>query len=48
MKDSKTYKVRIFEDGKISYDIEITTENLEWSMEQYERNRAPLTWEIIE
>jgi len=48
MKDSKTYKIRIFEQGVVSYDIEITTENLEWSMEQYQRNRAPLTWEIIE
>ena len=45
---SKNYKIRIFEGGKVSYDIELTTDDLEWSMEQYQRNRDFLTWEIIE
>ena len=45
---SKNYKIRIFEGGRVSYDIELTTEDLEWSMQQYQRNRDFLTWEIIE
>lgn len=45
---NKTYKIRIQEHGSVSYDIEITTDNLEWSMEQYQRNRDFFTWEIIE
>lgn len=45
---SKNYKIRIFEGGQVSYDIEITTDNLEWSMEQYQRNRDFLTWQIVE
>lgn len=30
------------------YEIKIETDRLEWSMEQYQRNRHPLTWRIIE
>jgi hypothetical protein len=30
------------------YIIELTTDSIEWSMEQYQRNRQPLTWKIIE
>jgi len=45
---NKTYKIRIQEHGSVSYDIELTTEDLEWSMEQYQRNRDFFTWEIIE
>ena len=26
----------------------ITTDDLSWSMNQYQRNRLPLTWEIVE
>jgi len=29
------------------YEIELETDRLEWSMEQYQRNREPLTWEVI-
>ena len=45
---SKNYKIRIFEGGRVSYDIELTTKDIEWSMDQYQRNRKPFTWEIIE
>jgi len=27
--------------------IEIETDDLEWSMEQYQRNRKPLKWELV-
>ena len=43
----KEYKIKItFLDGS-SEIIELTTDRLEWSMEQYQRNREPLNWEII-
>jgi|TARA_A100001515_G_scaffold112006_2_gene93105 hypothetical protein len=29
------------------YEIELETDDIEWSMEQYQRNREPLEWEII-
>jgi len=29
------------------YVIEITTDNIEWSMEQYQRNRQPLNWKLL-
>lgn len=48
MKDSKTYKLEIkYLNGEIDL-IELTTDRLDWSMEQYQRNREPLTWNIIE
>ena len=28
--------------------VEIHTEDLEWSMKQYQRNRQPLTWELLD
>lgn len=29
------------------YTIELETNDLEWSMEQYQRNRQPLTYKVI-
>ena len=34
--------------GGERYTIELTTDNIEWSMEQYKRNREPLTYNILE
>jgi hypothetical protein len=50
----KTYKIEITpltetmgrEDAP--YTIEIKSDNINWSMEQYQRNRAAFTWEIKE
>ena len=50
----KTYKIEITpltetmgrEDAP--YNIELTTDNIEWSMEQYQRNRDAFNWEILE
>lgn len=50
----KTYKIEITpltetmgrEDAP--YTIEIKTDNINWSMEQYQRNRAAFSWEILE
>ena len=30
------------------YITKIETGNIEWSMEQYQRNREPLTWEMMD
>ena len=30
------------------YTIEITTDDINWSMEQYQRNREAFDWEILE
>jgi len=27
--------------------VSITTRNIEWSMEQYQRNREPFNWKVI-
>mgnify|MGYP003653471673 CR=1 FL=1 len=29
------------------YINKIETDNIEWSMEQYQRNREPLTWKMM-
>lgn len=53
----KTYKIEIkpnkieTEDSIIierPYTIELTTDDIEWSMEQYQRNREAFSWEILE
>ena len=28
------------------YEIELETDRLDWSMDQYQRNRDPFTWEV--
>ena len=28
------------------YKLELETDRLDWSMEQYQRNREPFTWEV--
>ena len=48
MKDSKTYLIEIkYVSGEVD-QIELTTDRLEWSMNQYQRNREPLTWRLVE
>ena len=50
--ETKTYKIHIrpgspftgFDgDGEV---IEITTDRLDWSMREYQRNRAPFLWDV--
>lgn len=43
------YEVLIKEgNSDSSYKIELVTDNIEWSMEQYCRNRSPLTYTVKE
>ena len=50
----KTYKIEItpltetMGRGDAPYIIELTTDNVNWSMEQYQRNREAFSWEILE
>lgn len=48
MKDSKTYLIEINYSSGGKKQIELTTDRLEWSMEQYKRNREFLKWRIIQ
>lgn len=49
----KTYKLRTRpcipfpgSEGKGTL-VEITTTNLRWSMDEYQRNRLPLLWDVV-
>ena len=53
----KTYKILITPhviEGEQSqiierpYTIDLTTDDINWSMEQYQRNREAFAWEILE
>jgi len=44
----KTYKILITEGSKEQHVIQIKTDNIALSMEQYQRNRPHFTWEIID
>ena len=40
------YKVSdFFPDDKVE-EVDITTDDINWSMEQYQRNRQPFDWKI--
>lgn len=41
------YKVLI-ESNHSSYELEIETNDIEWSMDQYQRNRPPFSYKVIE
>ena len=45
-----TYKIKItyLTENDIQPEIiEIKTDDINWSMDQYQRNRQPLKWEIV-
>ena len=45
--DSKKYKVSIlYYDGETEI-VEFMTTDLEWTIEQYARNREPFKWKIL-
>jgi len=43
----KKYKILITPIIGAPYEIDLETDRLEWSMEQFQRNREPLTWRVI-
>ena len=45
----KTYLVEImWYENHNTENITITTDNINWSMNQYQRNRKPFSWEILD
>ena len=47
--EKKEYLVEItYAESKDSEVIRLKTDDLAWSMNQYQRNRLPLTWELID
>jgi hypothetical protein len=46
---ASTYKIQItpINGNDRQYITRIETDNIEQSMEQYQRNREPLTWEMM-
>ena len=45
----KTYLVEImWYENHNTENITITTDNINWAMTQYQRNRKPFSWEILD
>ena len=43
----KKYLIEFTEsNGEVS-TLELETDRLDWSMEQYQRNRNPFTWKVV-
>ena len=43
----KKYLIEITEsNGEVS-TLELETDRLDWSMQQYQRNRNPFTWKVV-
>ena len=43
----KKYIIEITESNGSLSTLELETDRLEWSMEQYQRNRDPFSWKLI-
>ncbi len=49
MEDRFTYLIEVmYHDTHNTEVVTITTEDLEWSMKQYQRNRKPFEWEKLD
>ena len=49
MNDKFTYLIEVmYHDTHNTEVVTITTEDLEWSMKQYQRNRKPFEWEKLD
>jgi len=46
-KHDETYKIEITYINGTTEILEIKTNELEWSMLQYQRNRDPFNWKVI-
>jgi hypothetical protein len=47
MKDSKTYLIEVNYTNGEKEQIELTTDRLKWSMDEYQRNRKTFNWKVI-
>ena len=43
------YKIKVTPQDDVTepYTFKVETRNIEWTMEQYTRNREPLKWEML-
>ena len=44
------YKIEVTpgeEDGREPYVFKVETRDIEWTMEQYQRNREPFEWKML-
>jgi len=43
------YKIEVipYDEEKEPYVFKVKTKDIEWTMEQYQRNREPFKWEIL-
>ena len=51
MESTKHYKIEVtqsYGDFVEVYEIELDTDRLEWSMEQYARNRGAIKYKVLE
>ena len=51
MENTNQYKIQITEEfGDLVevYEIDLTTDRLEWSMDQYGRNRGAIKYKVLE
>jgi len=52
MKDKTTawYKIQVspLEEGQEPYVFKVKTHNIDWTMEQYQRNREPFHWKVLD
>lgn len=44
----RNYKVKLTDKEGNTMVLEIMSTDIEWSMKEYQRNRDPFTWEIIQ
>ncbi len=47
MKSKYLIQIRYAESKEVE-EFKLETDNLDWSMEQYQRNRPPFTWRVVE
>ena len=47
-KNMKTYKIKLTDKAGNERILEIMSTDIEWSIKQYQRNREPFTWDIVE
>jgi hypothetical protein len=47
---NKWYKIRItpLDEEQEPYTFKVQTKNIDWTMEQYQRNREPFHWKVLD
>jgi|TARA_B100000073_G_scaffold248358_1_gene208694 regulation of enolase protein 1 (concanavalin A-like superfamily) len=49
VEDNTRYLIQVrYTESKEVEEMVLETDRLDWSMEQYQRNRQPFTWRVVE